>query len=96
MDGVGFTAHWNTTGMPLVMPPLMPPLWLVAGHHPPVPHAERVVDLRTAAAGHGKAAAELDALDAADGEHRVAQQALHAVEPRLAHARRAGRTRRSG
>ena len=30
MDGVGFTAHWNTTSIPLVMPPLMPPLWLVA------------------------------------------------------------------
>jgi len=44
------------------------------------------VDLRAAAAGHGKAAAELNALNAADGEHRVAQKALHAVEPRLAHA----------
>ena len=30
MEGVGFTAHWNTTSMPLVMPPLMPPLRLVS------------------------------------------------------------------
>ncbi len=29
MEGVGLTAVENTTGMPLVMPPLMPPLWLV-------------------------------------------------------------------
>ena len=30
MLGVGFTAVRSTTGMPLVMPPLMPPLWFVA------------------------------------------------------------------
>ena len=30
MDGVGFTAKLKMTGIPLVMPPLMPPLRLVS------------------------------------------------------------------
>ena len=29
MEGVGFTAAWKTRGMPLVMPPRIPPAWLV-------------------------------------------------------------------
>ena len=32
MVGVGLKVTVNSTGMPLVMPPLMPPLWLVAVH----------------------------------------------------------------
>ena len=29
MEAVGFTAARNTTGMPVVMPPKIPPWWLV-------------------------------------------------------------------
>ena len=31
MDGVGLTARRKTIGMPLEMPPKMPPQWLVVG-----------------------------------------------------------------
>ena len=29
MDGVGLTAHRNSNGIPLLIPPLIPPLWFV-------------------------------------------------------------------
>ena len=29
IEGVGLTTHLKTIGMPLVIPPLIPPLWLV-------------------------------------------------------------------
>ena len=74
MLGVGFSAARTTSGLPLVMPPLMPPSWFVA--------------LRTPAPGRGESAADLHPLDRRDGEEQVGDEALGRVEEGLAQADR--------
>ena len=80
MDGVGLTARRSVRGMPLVMPPRMPPAWLVVRDHAAVGDDEGVVVGRAAGPGGGKAGAELHALDGGNAEEGRCQSVLHAVE----------------
>ena len=83
MDGVGLKAARKVRGIPSVMPPKMPPQWLVVVLTCAVFHGEGVVIFAAPEPGGAKADAELDALDGGDAEDDGGDAALHAVKQRV-------------
>ena len=88
MEDVGLTATLTTTGMPLLMPPSMPPALLVSGDYLAVFDGEGVIVLRAFHARRGETGAELHALDGRDGQQGLGQLAVQGIEDRLAQAGR--------
>ena len=82
---VGLNATRSTMSSPLLMPPWMPPEWLVRGARPPVGAGyERVVVLPAGQPRAGEADADLEALAGGQRHHRLGQVGLELVEHRLA------------
>ena len=84
MDGVGLMHARTMSGMPLVMPPRMPPLLLVSVLTTRFPHKTGRLPCEPRRAAKAKACAELHALDSGHAEQDGGQAALHAVEHRAA------------
>ncbi len=82
MLDVGFTAILNNMSPPLVMPPLIPPAWLVNV----CPAASESLSLCTdpLCEGGSEAIAELHSAYGRYGEEQMRQTALHRIEERFA------------
>ena len=84
MEGVGFTATRTTIGMPLLMPPSIPPDLLVRRLDLILLQDNGVVILRAAQFRRAEPRPELHSLYGGDGEKRFRQVTLQRIENRLA------------